>query len=364
MSLDTSDSTGASAVPCFQKAIVQSQTGQPIFADHVPVPPLLLGTALVKTAAVALNPYDYKMGTLCPSPGAIIGIDFAGIVVKIMDETLTKLRIGDAVFGTVHGSNPVDGRNGAFAEYVRAPIDLLLRVPEGLAMENAVTLGLGLSTAVCALWAGGLRLDVTPDAPAKEPWPVLVYGASTSIGTIAIQLLRLAGLFPIAICSPRNFELVRDRGAGAVFDYAEPGAAEQVRLCTGGRLRYALDCIADTESVAFCHAAIGRTGGRYACLEVCPDELRTRRSVKVELVMALEVFGEELALPGAYFRPRGGKARDVAASLFPIFQTLLDSLKIRPHPVAIVPGGFVRIPDSIRLLKSGKVSGKKLVALI
>ncbi|RYP05819.1 hypothetical protein DL764_003530 [Monosporascus ibericus] len=152
------------------------------------------------------------MSAFHPSPGAIIGNDFAGAVAEIADETITELRVGDVVLGTVHGSNPADRSNGAFAEYVRAPADLVLGVPKYLAVEEAVTLGLSLSTSVCALWAGGLGLDATPGTPATDPQPVLVYGASTATGAMAVQLLRLAGLSPIAACSPRNFDMVRDRG--------------------------------------------------------------------------------------------------------------------------------------------------------
>lgn len=46
---------------------------------------------------------------------------------------------------------------------------------------------------------------------------MLVYGGSTATGTIATQLLELSGYDPIATCSPRNFDLVRSRGASAVF---------------------------------------------------------------------------------------------------------------------------------------------------
>ncbi|CAJ2504340.1 Uu.00g117340.m01.CDS01 [Anthostomella pinea] len=332
-------------LPRSQRAVVQGEKGEPILASDVPLPPLLEATVLVKTAGFALNTYDYKIGSLQTYPGAIIVNDFVGAIVKIANDTTTELRVGDVVLGTVHGSNPSDAHSGAFAEYVRAPADLLLRVPEGLAIEEAATFGLALTTSV-------LRA------------PVLVYGASTSTGAMALQLLRLAGFSPIATCSPRNFDLVRTRGAAAVFDYAAPGTAEQVRLHTGDRLCHTVDCIGDRESVAFCQAAIGRTGGRVARLEVCPGALRTRRAVKVELVMALEVFGKEVALPEPYYRAANQEKHDAEAHFFTVFQRLLDDGKLKPHPVQLVPGGWIGVLDGLHRLRSGAISGKKLVVLL
>jgi NADPH:quinone reductase-like Zn-dependent oxidoreductase len=65
----------------FQSAIVQDQRGNPKFVNSQPLPQLVAGTVLVKTAAVALNPSDHKMGLNFPTPGAVVGIDFAGTVV-------------------------------------------------------------------------------------------------------------------------------------------------------------------------------------------------------------------------------------------------------------------------------------------
>lgn len=275
------------------------------------------------------------------------------------------LSIGQLVCGMVHGSNPGDPSNGAFAEYVRARPEFVLRVPPGLAPERAAALPSGLATNLLSLWhPDALALKAGPNAPAEKPIPVLVYGGSTATGTMAIQLLRLSGLDPIATCSPRNFDLVRSYGAGAAFDYMQPGLAGEIRRHTGGRLAHAYDCIADRESVASCYGALGRAGGRYVALELVADEERTRRAVHAETILAYEIFGEDVPLSRGYGRPANKEKMRFAAQWFRVYQNLLDEMSLKPHPVQKLDGGLQAVPEGLRMLQSGSVSGKKLVILL
>ncbi|KAI6085896.1 zinc-binding dehydrogenase family oxidoreductase [Hypoxylon rubiginosum] len=356
--------TSHPSLPALQRAVIQDANGRAQAADNLPLPQLFPGTVLVKTMAISLNPSDYKMGNRFPSPGSVIGNDFAGAVVAIGPKTSTALSVGDLVFGMVHGSNPADGANGAFAQYVRVPSEFALRVPTGWRPEQAAALGVGLVINCLALWGNALALEPCPDSPAQEPIPVLVYGGSTATGTMAIQLLRLSNLDPIATCSPRNFDMVKGYGAATVFDYSQPDTAERIRKHTGGQLSYALDCITDRDSVGCCYASIGRTGGRYVCLELCAQELQTRRAVKANFPIAYEIFGEDIQLSGGYERKGNRKTRADAVNWFNMLQGLLDEGKLRTHPLQVLTGGLDGIPKGLDLLKSGAVSGKKLVVLI
>ncbi|KAI1457379.1 zinc-binding dehydrogenase family oxidoreductase [Annulohypoxylon moriforme] len=352
--------------PNFQRAITQDANGKPKLADAVVVPPLQQGSVLVKTVAVALNPSDYKMGAAFPVKDAIIGFDFAGIVHSVGDGAESLFQPGDRVCGAVHGSNPAEPGNGAFAEYVRVQAGLLLRIPESLDWAGAATLGTGLATSLLAFWGpGALGLPASPDNPAADPLPVLVYGGSTATGMLAIQLLKLSGLDPIATCSPHNFDLVRSYGASAVFDYAAKDTPDAIRKYTGARLKYVMDCIADETSVACCYAAVQRAGGFYTALELVPEEsLRKRRAVKASFIMAPEVFGKEVKLSGGYERPASEEKHQVAVRMFGVVQKLLDEGKLKAHPIQMLEPGLEGILDGLALLKSGSVSGKKLVAIV
>ncbi|ROW15258.1 hypothetical protein VPNG_03105 [Cytospora leucostoma] len=365
------------ALPKVQRAIIQDSSGQLQVARDMPLPRLLPGTVLVKTIAVALQPADNKIRKKFPSKDAVIGNDFAGRVVCIHPNVAsdTQLRPGDMVCGVVHGSNldpdKTERNNGAFAEYIRAPLEFILRLSGGSKMSptQAATLGTALATISLSFWADpyALNLAPTPDAPATQSFPVLVYGGSTSVGTMASQLLRLSGLMPVVACSPRKFDLVRRYGSTENFDYARPGGVatgELFRKHTFGRLRHALDCAVDAESVACCYAAIGRVGGRYVSLESCPENLRTRRSVRAQFVMGLEAFGKEVLLGGEYARPASKEKHDAVARCFQMFQRLLDEGKLKALPVQVVAGGLEGVLQGLEILGQGAVSGTKLVAVL
>lgn len=354
----------APKLPSLHIAIVQDENGAPKLAN-IPLPILKPGSVMVKTVVVALNPSDHKMGSTFPTPGAVVGMDFSGTVAAIHPDTRTDLKIGDRVCGMVHGSNPGDPSNGAFAQYLRVRPEILLRVPKDTRMEQAATLGVGLMTNVMTLWdPAALGLAATPESPAEKRFPVLVYGGSTATGTLAIQLLHLSGIDPIVTCSPRNFDLVRERGAVAEVDYIRPDVIEEVRRLSGSKLKHAFDCVTQPESVAHCYAALGRTGGRYASLEVVPDELRTRRAVRAKVVLAYEGLGENVPLPNGYENRADPEKFAFASKFFPMFQKLLDEGTLKTHPIESAGVGLPSVLSGLQTLKSGSVSGRKLVVTL
>ncbi|KAI1467234.1 MFS general substrate transporter [Daldinia caldariorum] len=317
-------------LPPSQQALQQDDNGQPYLVDKAAIPSLPPGYVLVKTYAVALNPSDHKILRNFPIPGAYLGSDFSGTVVQAAADVDTDaLKLGTMVSGAAFNFSPTHRKaNGAFAEYVRARADLLLRIappaspspspsinnPATMDPFQAATLATAICTCILAFWSpDALNLPGTPDAPEvrEKPTPVLVYGGSTATGTIAIQLLRQSGYDPIATCSRRNFGLVRDRGASAALDRVayEDGdgdLAAEIAARAGGRLRYALDCVSDARSAAVCYAAIQRPGGRYASLERVPEEiLGARQAVRAAFVLAAEAYGEDVELEGGQRQARG-----------------------------------------------------------
>ncbi|KAK8068345.1 polyketide synthase enoylreductase [Apiospora saccharicola] len=309
------------------------------------------------------------MGVAFPTPGAVIGMDFVGRVIKKMTmeyvgEGENCVHVGDLVCGMVHGSNPSDPTTGAFAEYVRAATSLLLRVPDGYSLETAASLGTPLLTSCLALWTS-LSLPLPGETPLPSndgpTPPVLVYGGSTACGTMAIQLLRILGYDPVTTCSPTNFNLVNSYGAGAAFDYTSDDLVRNIKEYTGGRLRHALDCMCDQVSTACCYASLGRPGGRYAYLEASPRDWKTREAVKADFVMALEAFGKCVGLPGEYGRPASQDKHHLSVQIYGVYQQLLDDGRLKGHPTEIVGRGLESVLKGLAELKSGSVSGKRLV---
>lgn len=359
-------------IPTSRQAIAQDEKGHPKL-KIISMPVLRPGDVLVKALAVGLNPSDYKMGAFFPVPGAVVGNDFAGIVVAVAEGTDTDLRAGDLVYGGSNGSNPDYPENGAFATYVCAPAAYTKRLGPSaarptLTLEQGATLTTAIATATLALWSQDTLalMPYTPDNPYPAPGkPVLVYGGSTSSGAIIIQLLRLSGFDPIATCSPRNFALVRGAGASAVFDYTDPETPAAIKRHTKGKLKHVVDCISDAQSVETCYEAIARYGGAYVSLELVPDEmLARRRAVRPAFIMANEIGGEGVSLPGEYGKQPDPAKKHLGSWSFAMCERLLHEGRLRPHPVQTLEGGLSGVLNGLTQLKCGGVSGAKLVVTL
>ncbi|KXX73049.1 Enoyl reductase LovC [Madurella mycetomatis] len=125
-----------------------------------------------------------------------------------------------------------------------------------------------------------------------------------------------SSLDPVVVCSTRYFALAKLYSASVAFDYISPDVAQDIKMYTRGRLRYALDCITDPASIACYYIAIGQPGGRYICLEACLAAWRTREAVKAEFVISLEGLGMPVALEGEYRRPASVEKRALTIRLF------------------------------------------------
>ncbi|KAB8267266.1 hypothetical protein BDV30DRAFT_244499 [Aspergillus minisclerotigenes] len=194
---------------------------------------------VVQNLGGTINPHDWKFPIFCPAPGARIGCDFYGEGMALGPHAKSQrpdIYIGSRVCGVVYGSNPLQPTSGAFCDYLNAVADLGIVVLQSYPPNDAVALS-------------------------GSAAHVLVYGDSTSTGTVALQLSKLSGFSVIVVCSPCNFALVRDRGADAVFDYCSPSCLDDIKTYMKDSLRYALDIIDDKKSRQISADAVGATGG-------------------------------------------------------------------------------------------------------
>lgn len=162
--------------------------------------------------------------------------------------------------------------------------------------------------------------------------------------------------------------MAMEYGAAGTASYTSTACAESIKSLAGGKpIRHAMDCITTAESAATCFAAMARTGGRYACLEGLPQAWRTRPSVRVKEVMGFEGLGSEVNVAGGdpcYSRSANQGLFNVTARWAEEMQKLVDSAKIKPHPIQEVPGQWDGILRGLALLESGEVRGLKLVVRI
>lgn len=120
--------------------------------------------------------------------------------------------------------------------------------------------------------------------------------------------------------------------------------------------------MAETRTTQLCYAAMGRAGGRYCALEAYNEEVcRKRKVVKPQLIMGMSIFGKKVALDYGYERDADPESRAFGFGWCEEVQELLDSGKLKTHPVKAIAGRYQGILKGLEMLKHKQVSGQKLV---
>ncbi|THZ15904.1 GroES-like protein [Aureobasidium pullulans] len=323
--------------------------------QDVAVPKLRDDYVLVKVDAVALNPTDWKHIDYLANPGATVGCDYAGTVEEVGSAVQKKFSKGDRIAGFSHGVNSANKEDGCFAQYALAKGDVQMKVPESLSTEDAATLGVGVTTVGQGLYQS-LKLPL-PTEPTKQPFPVLIYGASTATGTLAVQYAKLSGLEVIAICSPHNWDLVKSLGADATFDYKDPECSKKIREHTKDNLKHAFDCISEGSSPDICGNALSSKGGVISFLLPAKS---SREDVEDKSTLGYTVVGEAFSFGGT---PIPAKPEDFefGRMFWELAEKLFADGKVKAHPKEVRSGGLEGIFGGLNDLKTGKVSGTKLV---
>jgi len=163
---------------------------------------------LVKVEAVSVNPVDTKQRKAGSAAPRVLGWDATGTVVGLGKDT-SLFKIGDAVYYAGDVTRP-----GCNSELHLVDERIVGRKPRSLDFAQAAALPL---TAITAWEAFHDRLKV------KRGASLLIIGGAGGVGSIGIQLARLAGLKVIATASrPASIAWVKELGAEHVIDHRKP----------------------------------------------------------------------------------------------------------------------------------------------
>ncbi len=170
---------------------------------------------LIKTISTSVSAADWRLrkadpflarifnGLFKPKRVKILGFEISGIVEET-GKNVTDFKKGDAVFAYC------GLKFGGYAEYIcLKETDIITHKPENMSFEEAGTTALGSLTALFFL----------RKANVSNSQKILIYGASGSVGTFAIQLAKYFGAEVTSVCSKKNINLVKSLGADYSIDY-------------------------------------------------------------------------------------------------------------------------------------------------
>ncbi|KAH7346597.1 putative quinone oxidoreductase [Rhexocercosporidium sp. MPI-PUGE-AT-0058] len=300
------------------------------------------------------------------------GDDMAGTVFGL-GENVKEFEIGDRVAAF----HPMFAPGGTYAEYAVAPRHTVFRIPEGVKFEEAATIPLVTTTAALSLFQiQGLPSPwSTPSIP-LPPTPLIIYGASSSLGLFALKLARASNIHPlIAIAGSSSstiLPLLTPSKGDILIDYRVGVEAMQraVRTALGEQgleARHAVDAIsADGSWVPI--SQLLAPGGILSVVSGAnryeEKEIPSGVQVKYTFVGAVhegkykegmpcqpsrEVVEGMKAFAGELFKWMGGEEGALARGGF------------GGHPFLVVEGGLGGVREGLRMLKGGKAGGRKFV---
>ena len=364
------------------KALILDAERRTAKVESVPDPRPSSNELLIRVEAVALNPIDslYMFNPLA-STGRTMGSDFAGVVQTLGDAVppTSRLKPGYRVAGFLQGACSVNERPGAFANYLVCPWDLVWKVGAGVRLQEAAAISLcGLTAAQALFFRMGLRapfdwlerpaMTAGPDElglKSSSSFSFFIYGASTSVGLYAAQLVRRSAessgstVQLIGTAGQRHFERLQAEPYcyNHLIDYHEEDWPLKVRCLTNGKgVDYAYDCISEGSTVSKTSSTLApsskmaivrsKEGGAWSALDL---------PVEPSYGAVWEGLGEEVQYQGMSL-PASSKARSFAVTFY---EWLSEGGRLEPNPIRDMPGGLESIvEDGLRLLGSGTMGDR------
>ncbi|KFY98085.1 hypothetical protein V500_01802 [Pseudogymnoascus sp. VKM F-4518 (FW-2643)] len=342
-------------MPQNQAAWIPSAGVYPFVIDKAPLPRPGPGQLVIKNAAMAINPVDWKIqkhGRYLNTYPFILGTDTAGVVEDV-GPGITRFIKGQRVIAHCNALMTGNSDNAAFQLYTVANERLTAELPDTLSFEEGSVLPLALSTASSGLYQRDfldLPLPTAGDAKLINK-TLLIWGGASSVGASAIQLAVASGLTVVTTASPANQDFVKSLGAHVVVDYRSSSSIEDlVKALRGTDFVGVYDAISEDSSIEAIRKIIENLDVTVKIASVLPYDKPTERFAP-RFINAFAIIQE----PNQHIGER------VWGQFVP---QALASRQLKPLPKASIVGyGLGEIQHAVDIQAAG-VSAKKIVVTL
>ncbi len=160
-----------------------------------------------------------------------MGTDVAGEVEEI-GEGVTRFKKGDRVIGHCISLANDDPAHGGFQLYSAVVAAKAAKLPDSVPFNEGVVLPLALDTAAVGLYSSASDGFLGLPMPSLEPRPsgktIVVWGGSSSVGALVIQLSVASGAKVVAVASEHNHDFCKRIGATEVCDYKKDSVVDDI----------------------------------------------------------------------------------------------------------------------------------------
>lgn len=338
---------------------------------------------LVQVLAIGLNPVDWKGADYDfgqPSYPWVNGRDFAGIVIRAPRRP-SRVQQGDVVFGP--STDYRDIRKAAYQEYVVTTDYNVSRIPNGVSVKEGAALGVAFTAAIIALGVSfGLDFSkirtgprgpdllsqvrsfdprelpedirdeifggiASSERPQAGDW-IAVWGANGVTGQLVVQLAKLAGLKVACVADlAKGGAILNNIGADFMVDKYDSGRAiEILRAVTGGKLRFGIDVVGKETADSLQKALQQEESGPKSHLLGLSGMPKNKALGVVHHQVPIKVFHE---------------APTVGETISRWLEDLLIAKSLKLPEVSVASGGLNGVNEALDSLRSGQVSGRRIV---
>jgi len=281
------------------------------------------GIAQLKGAPFAMR---FVTGLIRPK-NPLLGVELAGEI-EAVGKDVKLFKEGDQVFGEPGISI------GTYAEYICMPEEgVMAKKPANMSYEEAAATCDGVLTALTFLRKGNIQ----------SGQKVLIYGASGSIGTFAVQLAKYFGAEVTGVCSTTNLEMVKSLGADKVIDYTKGDFTKSGQT---------YDIIFDTvgkSSFSRCKSSLKQKGRYLSTVTPTPAFL-------LQMLWTSKIGSKKAMFVAAALRPSSEKTKDLN-----FLKELIEAGKIKTVIDRRYP--LEQIAEAHRYVEQGHKKGNVVITV-